>query len=81
MEFEKGTKITLYRYDEDTHDSVAYDVQLYDIPLNKKGFCQATTFIELKSGVKEVSKCQNWKNKNSCSECIKLAKELYRVNH
>jgi len=73
--------LKLYRYDEDVHEAVPYELPIYAIPLTKKGFCQATTFINIRGEEKEIGKCQNFNKRDKCSECVQLARKLYKENH
>jgi hypothetical protein len=55
-------------------------VPVYAIPFTKQGFCKATVTIETKEGPKVIQRCGHAGKEHSCTECIKLAKKLYKMN-
>lgn len=68
-------------YDELTHSYEVYRIPIYDIPLNKKGFCKPFIQMETKDGIKNIPRCSDYFRHRSCSKCVESAKKLYKSNH
>jgi hypothetical protein len=69
-------------YINEAKESDTREVPIYQIGINKKNFCKPFAAVENRNGVVEnVPRCQNYKSHNTCSECIKLAKAIDRMNH
>lgn len=68
-------------YDEFSHSNIIYKIPIYDIPLNKKGFCQPFVQMETKEGVRSIPRCAEYFRHKNCSKCVTSAKKLYRMNH
>lgn len=79
LNLEKVLKV--YHYDEQLHEAIPYDVPIYPIPLNKKGFCKPFVRVIGKGGKEiEVPRCKGHDEKN-CVSCVTEAKKLYKMNH
>lgn len=68
-------------YNEGSHSYEVYDIPIYAIPLNKKGFCRAFSHVDTKDGGKKVPLCVNFHNHKSCNRCVTNAKIVYKLNH
>jgi hypothetical protein len=82
MEFELDRYLEIPEVDKESvrPQIIIRKVPIYKIPLNKKGHCKSTVTIETKEGPKVIQRCKNAGKEHLCSECVKLAKKIYKLN-